>query len=134
MKRILLFTACFTALVVTALAQDEADYRKWMKTIAATSGSLRKNLDAKNGEAAAADAKKLQETFEQVHDFWQKKNVDDAMKFAMDARDGFREVAEQASAGKVDDASATLQKATANCRGCHAAHREKAADGSWKMK
>jgi hypothetical protein len=134
MKRILLFTACFTALVVTALAQDEADYRKWMKTIAATSGSLRKNLDAKNGEAAAADAKKLQETFEQVHDFWQKKNVDDAMKFAMGARDGFREVAEQASARKFDDASATLKKATANCAGCHAAHREKAADGSFKMK
>jgi mono/diheme cytochrome c family protein len=105
-----------------------------MKTAGATSGSLRKNLDAKNGEAASADAKKLQEVFEQVHDFWHKKNVDDAMRFAMGARDGFGEVAEQASAGKFDDASATLKKTTANCGGCHAAHREKAADGSWKIK
>jgi mono/diheme cytochrome c family protein len=134
MKRILLFTACFTALAVTALAQDDADYQKWMKTVGATSGSLRKNLEAKNAEAASADAKKLQETFEQVHDFWQKKKVDDAMKFAMDAREGFGAVAEQASAGKFDDASATLKKAAANCGGCHAAHREKAADGSWKIK
>jgi hypothetical protein len=134
MRHILLFTVCLTALSVRALAQDEADYQKWMKTVGATSGSLRKNLDAKNGEAASADAKKLQEVFEQVHDFWHKKNVDDAMKFAMEARDGFRQVAEQASAGKFDDASATLKKATTACAGCHTAHREKAADGSWKMK
>jgi mono/diheme cytochrome c family protein len=105
-----------------------------MKTVGATSGSLRKNLDAKNTDGASADAKKLQEVFEQVHDYWHKKNVEDAMKFAMDARDGFGTVAEQASAGKFDDASATLKKAMANCAGCHAAHREKAADGSWKMK
>jgi hypothetical protein len=133
MKRILLlFTACLTALTVAVLARDEADYQKWMKTIGATSGSLRKNLDAKNGEAASADAKKLQETFEHVHDFWQKKNVDDATKFAMNARDGFREVAEQASAGKFEDASATLKKTSANCGGCHKVHREKVADG-WKI-
>jgi hypothetical protein len=43
-------------------------------------------------------AKKLQEVFDQVHDYWQKKNAEDATKFATDARDGFREVAEQASA------------------------------------
>jgi hypothetical protein len=134
MKRIPLFMACLTALAVAILAQGEGDYQKWMKTVAATSGSLRKNLDAKNGEAASADAKKLQETFEQVHDFWHEKNVDDAMKFAMDVRDDFREVAEQASAGKFDDASATLKKATANCAGCHAAHREKAANGTYKTK
>lgn len=101
MKRILLFTTCLTALGLMALAQDEGDYQKWMKTVGATSGSLRKNLEAKNGEAASADAKKLQEVFEQVHGYWQKKNVDDAMKFAMDARDGYREVAEQASGRKI---------------------------------
>ena len=134
MKRILLFTTCLTALGLMALAQDEGDYQKWMKTVGATSGSLRKNLEAKNGEAASADAKKLQEVFEQVHGYWQKKNVDDAMKFAMDARDGYREVAEQASAGKFDEASATLKKTSATCGGCHMAHREKATDGSWKIK
>jgi hypothetical protein len=133
MKRILLFTACLIALSMTVIAQDE-DYQKWMKTVGATSGSLRKNLAAKDGAAASADAKKLQEVFDQVHDYWQKKNVDDASKFAMDARDGFHDVAEQASAGKFDDASATLKKASASCGGCHNAHREKAADGSWKMK
>jgi hypothetical protein len=134
MKHILLSTICLTALAVAVLAQDEADYQKWMKTVGATSGSLRKNLEAKNGDAASADAKKLQEVFGQVHDFWHKKNVDDAAKFAMNARDGYREVAEQASAGKFDEASATLKATSANCGGCHSAHREKAPDNSWKIK
>jgi cytochrome c553 len=85
-------------------------------------------------EAASADAKKLKEVFAHVHDYWHTKNVDDAMKLAMDASDGFGQVAEQAVAGKFDEASATLKKASASCGACHNAHREKAADGSWKMK
>jgi len=134
MKRILLFTAGLTVLAVGVFGQGEADYQNWMKTVGATSGSLRKNLEAKNAEAASADAKKLQDAFQQVHDFWHKKNVDDAMKFAMNASDGFRQVAEQASAGKFDDAAASLKKASASCGACHAVHREKASDGSWKIK
>ena len=134
MKRTLFLTACFVVLVVTVCGQGEADYQKWMKTVGATSGSLRKNLDAKNGDAASADAKKLQEVFEQVHMFWHKKNVNDAMTLAMDASADFGDVASQVAAGKFNDAAASLKKASATCGGCHAAHREKAADGSWKIK
>jgi cytochrome c553 len=133
MKLTLLFAASIAALAVSGFGQDEADYQKWMKTIGATSGSLRKNLEAKNADGAFTDAKKLQETFDQVHDFWSKKNVDDATKFAMGARDGFRDIAQQASAGKFDDAAATLKTTAANCAGCHKVHREKVADG-WKIK
>jgi cytochrome c556 len=134
LKRNLLFTACLTVLAIAVFAQSEEDHQKWMKTVGVTSGSLRKNLGAKNGEAAAADANKLQDIFGQVHDFWQIKNVDDAMKFSIEARDVFREVAEHASMGMFTDASAALKKLDASCSGCHTAHREKAADGSWKLK
>jgi mono/diheme cytochrome c family protein len=134
MKRTLSLAACLIAFGVIALTQEDADYQKWMKTTAATAGSLRKNLEAKNGDGAASDAKKLQEVFQQVHDFWQKKGVDDATKFAMDAGSGFKEVSELASAGKFDDASAALKKTMSNCAGCHGAHRDKAPDGSFKIK
>jgi hypothetical protein len=110
-------------------AQDDADYQGWMKSVGATVGSLRKNLEAKNGDAASADAKKLQEIFGHVHDYWLKKNVSDATKFASDAGEGFGTLADQAAAGKFADASATLKTTSANCGGCHAAHREKTADG-----
>ena len=129
MKRAMSLAICLIAFGMIALTQEEADYQKWMKTTGATAGSLTKNLAAKNGEGATADAKKLQETFQQVHDFWHKKGVNDARQFAMDASSGFKEVGELASAGKFDDASAAQKKTMTNCAGCHNAHREKTADG-----
>ena len=129
MKRFLLIGSCVMAFGITMAAQDDADYQGWMKSVGATVGSLRKNLEAKNGDAASADAKKLQEIFGHVHDYWLKKNVDDATKFASGAGEGFGTLADQAAAGKFDDASATLKTTSANCGGCHTAHREKTADG-----
>ena len=133
MKRTLSLAACLIAFGMTAFTQEEADYQKWMKTTGATAASLRKNLEAKNADGAAGDAKTLQTVFQQVHDFWHKKGVDDAMKLAMDAGAGFKEVGELASAGKFDEASASLKKVMGTCAGCHKAHREKAGDG-WKIK
>ena len=134
MKRTLLPIACFAVFAIGLFAQSDADYSSWMKTVGATSGSLRKNLDAKNKDASVSDARKLQETFKQVHDYWHKKNAEDAMKFAMDAESGFKDVADQAAAEKFEDAAASLRKASATCGGCHTAHRERAGDGSWKIK
>jgi hypothetical protein len=134
MKRIVLFFAVISALGLTATAQDDSAFVGWMKSVGPTGGSLRKNIEAKNGDGAAADAKKLQATFVQVHEYFSKKGVDDAMKFAMTASATYGEVADLAAAGKFDDASASLKKASATCGGCHAAHREKAADGTYKIK
>ncbi len=134
MKRTSLLTLGVMALAVSLPAQNDADYPTWMKTVATTAKSLRGNLESKNSDGAATDAKKLQEVFGQVKAYWQKKDVADATKFASDAADGFGDLATQSAASKFDDASATLKKTSANCAGCHAAHREKAADGSFTIK
>ena len=134
MKVSLLAAVCVLCVSVAVWAQEDADYQNWMKSNGATVASLRKNLDAKSSDAAAADAKKLQDNFTQISAYWQKKNVSDAAKFAMDAQNGFKDVAQLSAAGKFDEASAAAMKAQANCAGCHMAHREKAADGSWKIK
>ena len=133
MKRTMFITICLLV-AVAAWSQSDADFQKWMKSIGATCGSLKKNLDARSGEAAAADAHKLHTAFQEVHSFFQKKNSEDAVKFAMGASDGFDKIAAQASAGKFDEASATFKETTANCGGCHSAHREKASDGSFRIK
>ena len=133
MKRAVLIAICMLV-AGAAWSQSEADFQSWMKTIGASCGSLKKNLDAKNGEAAAADAHKLHAAFQDVHSFFQKKNSEVAMKFAMGAGDGFDKIAAQASAGKFDEASATFKETTANCGGCHSAHRTKAADGSFRIR
>ena len=75
MKQLLLLAAFIGAVAMSTFGQDDAEYRTWMKTIGATSGSLRKNLDAKNAEEASADAKKLEKAFAKVHVYWQANNV-----------------------------------------------------------
>ena len=134
MKRILIIMLGLVSVGMVAWAQDQADYQSWMKSNGAAVASLGKNLTAKASDAAAMDAKTLQDNFTKVAAYWQSKNVSDAVKFAQDAKSGFAQVAELASAGKFDDASVALKMAQANCGGCHMAHRERAADGSFKMK
>jgi cytochrome c553 len=133
MKRTVLTVICLLV-AVAAWSQSGGEFQKWMQTVGATCGSLKKNLDSKNGDAAAADARKLHTVFGEVHAFFHEKNSSDAMKYAMEASHGFEKVAEQASAGRLDEASASFRAATANCGGCHSAHREKAPDGSYKIK
>ena len=134
MTRILIIMLGLVSVGMVARAQDQADYQSWMKSNGAAVASLGKNLTAKAGDAAAMDAKTLQDNFTKVAAYWQSKNVSDAVKFAQDAKSGFAQVAELTSAGKFDDASAAMKMAQANCAGCHTAHRERAPDGSFKMK
>ncbi len=134
MRPALCLVVCTLLLSIAVWAQSDADYQGWMKSNAAAAGSLGKNLTAKAGDAAATDAKTLQDNMSKVAAYWQSKNVNDAVKFAQDAKSGFGQVAELASAGKFDDAAAAMKMAQANCGGCHMAHREREPDGSFKMK
>jgi hypothetical protein len=133
MKKVLLPAVLGLGMGMMLLAQDEAEYPAWMKTISATASSLRTKLEAKSPDAAA-DARKLEEAFTQVHSFWQQRNVADATDFAMKAKTGFGQVAQLAAEGKFEEASAAMREAQSNCMGCHQAHRERAPDGSWKIK
>lgn len=136
MKRTFVLAVSLLALSWAVPAQDEAEagYVKLMKETGATMGSLRKNLEAKAGPAAAADAKKLQGIFGQVHDFWTNKKVDDAVVTSKEASTAFGDIAQLASDGKFDEGVAALKTASGTCATCHQAHRVKAEDGSWKFK
>ena len=133
MKRVLLLAACILSLSVAVSAQGKPEYQTWMQTISATARSLNENLEAMSGDAAVADAKKLQELFSQVLSFWAKNNISDAMRFAMDAQSGFQEVAQLASEAKFEEAKEAVGRAR-TCGGCHRAHRERTEDGSYMMK
>ncbi|MBI3895373.1 MAG: hypothetical protein HY313_05535 [Acidobacteria bacterium] len=133
-RRTIVWSVCVTCLGAASWAQDEAEYPNWMKTVSATASSLGKNLEAKSGDAAAADAQKLQEVFGQVKAFWEKRNVSDATQFATNAQSGFHEIGQLAAGGKFEEASAALTKVRENCAGCHNAHRERQTDGTFKIK
>jgi cytochrome c556 len=134
MRRVLPAIVLLTAFIaVAAAAQEEDDYTNWMKEVDHANGNLQKELKAKTGDPAADDAKKLAEIFGQVEQFWQKRNADDAVKFAADDAAAYKQVADLAAAGKFDEASAAVKSAQANCSGCHKAHRASSLHG-WKIK
>ena len=114
-------------------AQSESDYQAWMKSNAANMGSMNKNIAAKNGEGAAADAQKIEATFKEVEAFWKARGAEDAVQFSMKAQTAAAAVAKDASAGNFDQAAADVKMLQANCGGCHMAHRE-GSQGAFKIK
>jgi hypothetical protein len=99
---------------ILGVAQDDAEYKTWMRSMSPTVGAIR---NAPDSAAAAADATKLADTFDKVAIFWKARNADDAVKFAETARDAAKAIA----AG--GDKAANLQKIQSTCGGCHSAHR-----------
>jgi cytochrome c556 len=132
-KPIAIFSILVFAFGLRGQSSDEQEFRAWMKAIAASAGALRKNLEAKQGEAAAGEAEKLAKVFGDVHGFWEKRKTEDAMKLTKDAQAAFQDVARDAQAGKFEEATADLKRAMGTCGGCHNAHREKT-EGGYKIK
>ena len=134
MRKIFLCLLIGAVLVAGALAQSDSDFQSWMKSNPPTVGSLNKNIAAKDGPAAAADAQKLEATFKQVEAFWKKRGgADDAVNFSMKAQTAAAAIAKDASAGNFDQAAADLKSLQATCGGCHMAHRE-GSPGAFKIK
>ena len=132
--RTLYVVTIVVVLAAVALAQVDAEYQGFMKANAANMGSLNKNITAKDGAAAAADAMKLEATFKQVGAFWTKKGgAPDAVDFAMKGQMAAAAVAKAAQAGNMDEAAAQVKSMQGNCGGCHMAHRAGAA-GSFSFK
>jgi cytochrome c556 len=115
-------------------AQDDEALKGWMKATAGAVGSIKKNLEAKSNDAVVTDAKKLEGLFANGAEYWTKKNVNDAAGWSKEAQTAAGKVAIAAAAGDTDGATAALKGVTGSCKGCHEAHRDKLADGSYKIK
>lgn len=133
MKRFVMAFALGAGVAMLLIAQADKDYQTWMKTAGGSMGALKKAIDAKSGAEAAATAKKLDGVFGDVAEFWEKRGgASDAVGFAKDAQAAAKEIASNSESG--GDANTSFGKLGATCKGCHATHREKAEDGSWKIK
>jgi hypothetical protein len=111
-------------------AQDDSDYKVWMKQVDKVNGSLRKELKAKMGDAAAADANTMADVFAKIGQFWQQRGTGDAAQLSSDSVTSFKQVAALASAGKFDEASTALKSGDADCSACHKLHRAITIHGS----
>ncbi len=114
------------------LAQTEADFSGWMKGVAKSNGALKGAVAAKDAKLVATEAKALDGIFAQVEAYFGSHNMADAAGMAKAVHANTTKAAAAAAAGTIDEAAITA--IGGSCQGCHAAHREKGADGAYKMK
>lgn len=110
------------------------EYDKTMKQVGPTFQSLQANNKAMNHTDGAKDAQKLEAWFKDVQTYWEAKRVDDAVGFAKNAVKAAQDTAKASTAmdmTALDDSQKALAGA---CQSCHAAHRERLPDGSFRMK
>jgi hypothetical protein len=125
---------CAALLIGVAVAQDHEEFQGWMKATAGGFASVRKTVDAKQGAETAAAADKLAATFEQVQAHFEEHHMADGVGFAKTGHDAAKDLSAAARAGDWDKAAAAVKTLGGACQGCHAAHREKLPDGTYKMK
>jgi hypothetical protein len=123
-KNITLFgiQAAFIASVMLAQSTDEFDV--WMRTIDEKNQSVQRNIAAKDAAAATADAKKLQDTFKLVEEFWTRRgNAPDAVELAQTAQEGAAAVVKSTAAKDFDAAASQSIKVANTCTACHRLYR-----------
>jgi cytochrome c556 len=125
---------CAALMLGIAFAQDHEEFQTWMKETNTSFVGLRKTVAAKQGTETAATAEKMAGIFEHVRGHFEEHHMDDGVNFAKTGHDAAKDLASAANSGDWDKASADLKTLGGACQGCHAAHREKLPDGSFKMK
>jgi len=118
---------------IALLAQSDADFQGYMKTVAGSNGKFQKGIAAKDKAVVAAEGAVLETTFKQVEAFWQKRNVTDAANLAKQAHTAAAAATKAAAADNFELAATEGAKVGATCAGCHMAHREKG-DSGYKIK
>lgn len=122
------------ALVATGVYAADRPYEEAMKEVGAACGSLKKNLDAKSNDAAAADAAKLEKLYKELGKFWAKKKMDEPTKLSKDGAMAAKSIVKASKAGDAAGMSTHFQGLLGTCKGCHSKYREKGPDGKWKIK
>lgn len=118
-----------------ALGAAEQDaFVAGMKTLGTTMGPLVKSIQAGQMADVATGSKKVEEVFAVSQKFWAGKNVADATKWSEEAGALAKELGAAATANDAAAVKATIGKLAATCKACHDVHREKLADGTYKIK
>ena len=131
---VVLFFAAFASFGWLGQSADEAEYEKWMKTINATMGGLRTNIQEKKGDEVAKGAATLVDAFKKSEEFWKGRKKDDAVEWSKKAWTAASEVETAAKAGDFDKAGTSLRGVFPNCQACHAAYREGSRETGYKFK
>ena len=117
-----------------AAPPEDPQFQAWMKSVSAANGSLKEAVLAGSHGDAAKDSQQLDAIFKDVQSFFAKRNASDTAALAEGMSAAAHELSVAAAAGNGDGEDAALKKLSGGCAGCHSTHREKRADGGYKIK
>jgi cytochrome c556 len=133
MKLSRLTVVLLAAAGLTAVAEEYPEFITWMKATGTASDELKK-MEQKTGEQAMRRAERIAGAYENMIGFWRQRNTSDAVKWSEEGRAAAMQLATAAYANDSEKANTALKALNGTCRSCHEAHREKIADGKYRIK
>lgn len=133
MKR-LLVTALFVCGATSMFADNHEAFEAAMKKAGKTMGPLKKALDTGAMADAKTGATALVEIYDVTEKFWKERKADDAIAMSATGKAAAADLLAAVNGSNGDAAKAAFGKLAGTCKGCHDAHREKLADGTYKIK
>ena len=114
--------------------KTDEEYDKLMKSVGATVGSMRKNMEGQLADAVLADAKKMATLQKDNAAFWTSRKVIEAAEWATAAANHAGEVEKAVAAKNMAGAGEHMKLLMGTCAQCHTKYRDKAADGTYIIK
>ena len=122
------------AVVVFAAEKPPEDYQRAMKNLGAFAQGAPKAVAAEDYAAITKFADSAKESFGVAETYWAKKGDNAAVKMAQDGGKGAADLGVASGLMSKDGSEYAVKVITDLCAGCHTAHREKAADGTFQIK
>jgi cytochrome c556 len=139
MRRIAVLAGVFAlglavAGTVLGAQSKEVDLDATMKKVGPAFGAIRKGVEAMDAKVTQENATVLTTAFADVEKFFEAKGKHDAHGWAGDARKAAMAIQTAAGGAKWDDVKASAGNLGKVCQTCHTAYREKAEDGTFRLK
>jgi hypothetical protein len=109
-------------------------YEKVMKEIGSTFRSLQINNKVMNHGDGEREARRLATWFRDVQAYWEARKVEDAAGFARTAIKAAEDIQKSSTVMNMDVLQSAEKALAGACQSCHAVHRERLPDGTFRMK
>jgi cytochrome c556 len=117
-----------------AAQSKEVDLDATMKKVGPAFAALRKSIESMDANLAKQNTAVLKTAFADAESFFEAKDKHDAHQWASDALKAVETIDTNVAAAKWDDVKASAGNLGKVCQTCHTAYREKAEDGTYRMK
>jgi hypothetical protein len=116
------------------MSPAEIEFSNWMKAINGANTTIRGGLEKPDAAAMQAQLAVMKKAYTDVQTFFKGRNTADAVKFAGDSVNLVTTMEQSVAGGNWDEVKASAGSLTQLCSACHAAHRDRMDDGTYRIR